>query len=293
MTHRAGLEIGGTKLIAVRAMGRTVIDRVTIPTTTPAETLGNAVDVLSRWYDRRPFRALGIASFGPVRIDRGAPDYGQILATPKAGWQGADLLAPFRIFGVPLALDTDVNAAALAERAMGAGQGCDTLVYLTIGTGIGGGVVVGGQPAHGMLHPELGHLMLRRAKGDEFRGICPFHGDCIEGLVSGPALHARFGANAVDIAASDPRWDAPAADLAQLLVNLILTLSPQRIVIGGGVGLGQRAMVQRAARLVPELLADYLEGFDQGLMQRLVVPPALGADAGPVGAILLAEAAAA
>ncbi len=159
---------------------------------------------------------------------------------------------------MPIALDTDVNAAALAEARLGAGQGSDSLIYITIGTGIGGGVVVGGRPAHGLLHPELGHMMLRRVADDHFAGVCPFHGDCIEGLVSGPALHARFGQDAAAVDPQDPRWDAVSSDLAQLLANLMLALSPEKIVIGGGVGLGQQAMVRSAAAKVPQIIAGYL-----------------------------------
>lgn len=292
MTHYAGLEIGGTKLIAARGKGRSIVERVSIATTTPAETLGGAVDVLARWHRAEPLSAIGVASFGPVRIDPSAPDYGHVLATPKRGWEGADLLAGLRGSGVPIALDTDVNAAALAEALLGAGQGCESLIYITIGTGIGGGVVVGGRPAHGLLHPELGHMMLRRVTGDDFAGTCPFHGDCIEGLVSGPALHKRFGGDAAAADPQDRRWDDVASDLAQLLANLLLALSPQGIVIGGGVGLGQQAMVRNAAAKVPAIVAGYLPGIDAEAMGRLVVPPALGADAGPLGAILLAEAAA-
>lgn len=289
MTHYAGLEIGGTKLVAARGHGRRIDDRVMIPTTTPAETLGRAVQVLTEWHDHKPLSAIGVASFGPLRIDPAAPDYGRILATPKRGWEGTDLLADLRPFGVPLALDTDVNAAALAEAQLGAGQGCDSLIYITIGTGIGGGVVVGGRPAHGLLHPELGHMMLRRAKEDCFAGVCPFHGDCLEGLVSGPALHARFGGDAAAADPQDLRWDEVSSDLAQLLANLLLALSPQRIVVGGGVGLGQQEMVRSAAAKIPQILAGYLPGLDQSFIERLVVRPGLGSDAGPLGAILLAE----
>lgn len=289
MSYLAGLEIGGTKLVAVLAKGRAIVDRAVIPTQTPAETLGAAADVLARWHRETPFSAIGVASFGPVRIDDTVPDYGHILATPKPGWQGADLLAPLKTFDVPLALDTDVNAAALAELSLGAGRGCDTLVYITIGTGIGGGIVVSGRPVHGVLHPELGHLRLRRVDRDVFAGVCPFHGDCIEGLVSGPALHARFGMDAGDVPADDPRWQVVSADLAQLLANLMLTISPKRIVIGGGVGLGQGAMVRDAAAMVPGLLGGYLDGVDKAFMATLVVPPELGGDAGPLGAILLAK----
>lgn len=289
MTQYAGLEIGGTKLIAARGNGRSIAERVTIATTTPAETLGSAADVLARWHEQEPLSAIGVASFGPVRIDPAASDYGHILATPKRGWQGADLLAGLHEFEVPIALDTDVNAAALAEARLGAGRGCDSLIYITIGTGIGGGVVVGGRPAHGLLHPELGHMMLRRVAGDDFAGVCPFHGDCIEGLVSGPALHARFAGDATAALQDDPRWEDVSSDLAQLLANLLLALSPEKIVIGGGVGLGQRTMVRSAAAKIPQIIAGYLPATDHDAMDRLVVPPALGGDAGPLGALLLAE----
>ncbi|ARU15607.1 ROK family protein [Croceicoccus marinus] len=288
MTHYAGIEIGGTKLVAARGRGWSIAERVAIATTTPEETLGKAVRVLTEWHDHEPLSAIGVASFGPVRIDPAAHDYGKILATPKPGWEGTDLLAELSRFGIPVALDTDVNAAALAEARLGAGQGCDSLIYITIGTGIGGGVVVGGRPAHGLLHPELGHMMLRRVEGDDFAGVCPFHGDCLEGLVSGPALHARFAGDAAAADPQDPRWDTIASDLAQLLANLLLALSPQRIVIGGGVGLGQRSLVRRAADRVPQIIAGYLPEVDRAAMDRLIVPPALGADAGPLGAILLA-----
>lgn len=291
MTYYAGIELGGTKLVAVRARGRTIADRVTIPTTDPAETLGRAVDVLRGWHDAQPFAAIGIGSFGPVRIDPAARDYGRILATPKAGWAGTDLLAPLKRFELPIALDTDVNAAALAEAAMGAGRGCDTLVYLTIGTGIGGGLVTAGKAVRGMLHPELGHMTFRRAAGDGFGGVCPFHGDCMEGLVSGPALKARFGMDGASVPPDDTRWDIVASDLAQLLANLMLAVSPRRIVVGGGVGLGQRQMVRRAAAMVPELLAGYLPDIDAAAMETLVVPPDLGEDVGPLGSILLAHTA--
>lgn len=291
MTYYAGIELGGTKLVAVRAHGRTIADRVTIATTDPGETLGRAVDVLRGWHDAQPFAAIGIGSFGPVRIDPDAPDYGSILSTPKAGWAGTDLLAPLKRFEVPLALDTDVNAAALAEAAMGAGRGCDTLVYLTIGTGIGGGLVSAGKTVRGMLHPELGHMTFRRAAGDGFAGVCPFHGDCMEGLVSGPALKARFGMDGASVPSDDTRWDIVSSDFAQLLANLMLAVSPQRVIVGGGVGLGQRQMVRRAAAMVPDLLAGYLPDIDAAAMEMLVVPPALGTDAGPLGSILLAEAA--
>lgn len=290
MTYYAGIELGGTKLVAVHAREREIVDRVTIPTADPGTTLAQAVEVLRSWHRAHHFASIGIGSFGPVRIDPAASDYGRILATPKPGWSGADVVTPFTRFECPVALDTDVNAAALAEAAMGAGKGVESLIYLTIGTGIGGGIISGGTTVRGMLHPELGHMTFRRAAGDRFAGVCPFHGDCIEGLVSGPALHARLGTDAASVPRDDARWNPIICDLAQLLSNLIMGISPRRIIVGGGVGLGQQAIVRKAAAMVPDLLGGYLPGIDLAAMENLVGPPELGADAGPLGAILLAEA---
>ena len=286
----AGIELGGTKCVVVLGSGERIVERIQLPTTTPDATLGQAIDVLRGWQDAAPLDGIGIASFGPIRVDPQAADYGQILATPKPGWAGADVLGAVRsAFACPVGVDTDVNAAALAEQAHGAAQGCDTVVYLTIGTGLGGGVVVGGQPVHGQMHPEIGHLRLRRAVGDGFKGACPFHGDCIEGLIAGPALHARLPRPPGELPPQDPAWDAVAHDLAQLLASLMLSLSPQRIVVGGGVTNRQPHLLPRARALVPELLAGYLGPLAAAAMEALVCPPALGDDAGPTGALVLAS----
>lgn len=288
-----GIELGGTKCVVVLGDGVTIVERVQLPTTTPAETLSGAVAVLRGWHDSAPLAAIGVASFGPIRVDPMAADYGQILATPKPGWAGADVLGALRsALPCPVLVDTDVNGAALAEQAHGAAQGCGTLVYLTIGTGLGGGVLVEGQPVHGRMHPEIGHLRLRRAAGDIFAGSCPFHGDCIEGLIAGPALHARLPRPPGELAADDPAWEPVAHDLAQLLASLMLTLSPQKIVVGGGVTGRQPHLLPRARALVPGLLADYLGKLDEAAMNELVVPPLLGDDAGPTGALVLAARAA-
>ncbi|MXO70229.1 ROK family protein [Altererythrobacter buctensis] len=285
----AGIELGGTKCVLVLGDGVTIVERVQLPTTTPAETLAGAVAVLRGWHDAAPLAAIGIASFGPIRVDPQAADYGQILATPKPGWAGADVLGAVRAaLPCPVLVDTDVNGAALAEQAHGAGRGCGTLVYLTIGTGLGGGVLVEGQPVHGRMHPEIGHLRLRRAAGDTFAGSCPFHGDCIEGLIAGPALHARLPRPPGDLPADDPAWEPVAHDLAQLVASLMLSLSPQKIVIGGGVTGRQPHLLPRARALVPGLLAGYLGPLDEAAMADLVVPPLLGDDAGPTGALVLA-----
>lgn len=285
----AGLELGGTKGIAVLAAGERIVERVVVPTTTPAETLEPLLDAVAGWHAADKLHALGIAAFGPVRLDPAAPDYGRVLTTPKPSWSGAALLDMVAArFSGPVALDTDVNAAALAEHRWGAGRGCSTLIYLTIGTGVGGGVLVDGRPVHGRLHPEQGHLLLRRAPGDGFAGACPFHGDCIEGLVSGPALARRFGAPPAGVAADDARWRPVAHDLAQWFAAMIQVLSPERIILGGGVGLGAPWLLDQAAERVPALLAGYVADLD---MPRLIVPAKLGADAGPLGAVALAQAA--
>ena len=285
----AGVELGGTKGIAVVWREGLIVDRVQVPTTDPQVTLGS----LNAWLVAHPlcnaFAGLGIASFGPVRLDPRAADYGRILATTKPGWSGAPVLEVLtHHLACPVLIDTDVNAAALAERRWGAGQGCDSIVYLTIGTGVGGGIVIDGRAVHGTLHPELGHLRLRRAAGDAFAGACPFHRDCIEGLISGPALAARFGGSIHDAAAHDPRHGFVAADLAELLAVLIMTLSPHKILVGGGVGLGVPGLLDAAIGRLPAIVNGYLPELDLPTLRAMIGPPALGADAGPLGAIALA-----
>ena len=285
-----GIELGGTKCIVVRGDAAGIRERVVFATLTPEQTLGAALDQIARWHGEAPVEAIGIASFGPVRVNRQAADYGTILNTPKPGWSGAEVLAMVRErFACPVALDTDVNAAALAEHAHGAGQGCANLVYLTIGTGLGGGVLVEGRPVHGSMHPEIGHVRLRRAAGDVFAGVCPFHGDCIEGLIAGPALIGRLPVAPVELGPDAPEWAPVGHDLAELLAQLMLTLSPQRIIVGGGVANRQPHLLTRARSILPELLAGYLEPSDAAYFEALICPPALGDDAGPMGALCLAE----
>lgn len=290
----AGLELGGTKCIAVLGSDAAITERRILSTTTPDETLAVALGVLREWDAMAPLAAIGVASFGPVRIDPAAADYGRILATPKPGWSGADLLGPLRdTFGCPLTLDTDVNGAALAEYRWGAGQGCSSLVYLTIGTGVGAGIAINGRPVHGALHPELGHLKLHRAAGDSFAGLCEFHGDCIEGLIAGPALAARFPGGIHEAPADDPRRAQLAADLAQLFAAMILTLSPNRILVGGGVGLGVPELLDAGTAGVPAVLGGYLPHLDPAGLRASIRQAGLGTDAGPLGAIALAASAAA
>jgi fructokinase len=285
----AGVELGGTKAVVVAGSGSQIEQRTQFLTTSPVQTLAQVTAALRTFDAVSPIEAVGIASFGPIRIDPLAADYGNILATPKPGWSGADVIAPARIReGLPITVDTDVNAAAIAEHRLGAAQGCANVIYLTIGTGLGGGVLVDGAPVHGVLHPEIGHIRTRRAPGDEFAGTCPFHKDCIEGLISGPALDARFGCDPSTLDPGDARWTQVAGDLAELLAALILTHSPQRIVLGGGVSIGQPQIIEQAGKILPNLLAGYLTDFDEDRIMGTLVAPKLMEDAGPVGAMLLA-----
>lgn len=285
----AGIELGGTKCIAVLGEGERIVDRRVFPTTTPHETLGNSIAALHEWHEAAPLSAIGFASFGPICVNPAAADFGTILSTPKPGWSGTQVFAELRhSFDLPIGLDTDVNAAALAEHAHGAAPGCSSVVYLTIGTGLGGGVLINGRPVHGRMHPEIGHIRIRRMPGDRFAGVCPFHGDCIEGLISGPALEARLPAHPSEMDSADNIWAAPAHDLAELLAQLMLTLSPERIVIGGGVTMRQPHLLARARAALPDILAGYLDDVDEDGLASLVCLPALGDDAGPTGALVLA-----
>ena len=288
----AGIELGGTKALAVLARGMDVVESVRLPTTTPAETLGALADTLTNWRRQRGFAAIGIASFGPICLDPLAADYGMMLRTPKPGWTGANIVGDLTdAMDCPVRIDTDVNAAALAEWRWGAAHGLTSVCYLTLGTGVGGGLLLRGRPVHGALHPEIGHLRLRRARGDNFAGSCPFHGDCAEGLLSGPAIEARFGRPGADVADDDPRWDFVAHDLGQLVAALLLVTSPQKILIGGGIGLARPFLIDLARLHAVTDLACYLPHVKAEAIGELVGLPALGDKAGPLGAIALGQAA--
>lgn len=286
----AGIELGGTKAIVLVARGREVLAIARFPTEAPAATLAALGDQLDAWQaEHGRVEAIGIASFGPIGLDRTRPDYGRITSTPKPGWQQVDLVGHFADrFAVPIAFDTDVAGAAMAEYRWGAGQGDRVIVYLTVGTGLGGGVLVDGQPVHGLIHPELGHIRVRRAPGDDFAGVCPFHGDCLEGLASGPAIGARTGLRGEDIGNDDPVWDRVAGEMAEAMATLMLTLSPQRILIGGGVFSTRAALFDRLRVRTADLLGGYLAGVGAAELAEIIVPPGLGDMAGPLGAVALA-----
>jgi len=281
----AGIELGGTKtVVAHGAADGSVAAEWRFPTTGPQETLTRAIDWLRQ---QGSPEAIGIAAFGPLGIRPGHPDYGQLLATPKPGWSGFSITGALATAfpAARLAIDTDVNAAALAEARLGAARGLDDVAYITIGTGIGAGILSGGRLVHGALHPEFGHLKLPRAPGDDFAGICPFHRDCLEGMASGPAIAARWGRPAAELSAGHPAWDREAWYLAHAALALLAIVSPSRVIIGGGV-----SQVAAFHETTGEVLANLAGGYFPPLAAdgAYIVPPALGQQAGIRGALLLA-----
>lgn len=286
-----GIEAGGTKFVCAVGTGPDdVRAHLRIPTTTPAETIGRAVEFF-RTRRGGPLAAVGIASFGPIDPKRGSPTFGYITSTPKPHWANTDFAgAVARALHVPVGFDTDVNAAALGESRWGAGRGIDNLVYLTIGTGIGGGALVGGKLVHGLVHPEMGHLRIPHDRAaDPYPGHCPFHGDCLEGLASGPAISDRWKTPSEDLPGDHPAWELEANYLAWALVNIICTISPERMILGGGVMANPRLLPLIRA-LVQERLAGYVQSpsiLDQ--IDRYIVAPGLGDRSGVLGAFALAQ----
>ncbi len=283
----AGVELGGTKCVAILARGPgEVIARENVPTTSPDETLGALAALLSQWQPVEGFDALGVASFGPVDLDPESANYGHITSTPKPGWKGTDVLGPLRrAAGVAAAFDTDVNGAALAEMRWGAGRGLRDFAYVTVGTGVGVGLIANGLPMRGFAHCELGHIRVARLPGDEFEGTCPFHGDCVEGLAAGPSLVGRVGAERVNaLSPDDPVWTSVAWALAQLCHAIVCAAAPRAIAIGGGVLDNQPHLLERIEAMLVESLAGYMT-LPAGPYLRV---PELGPDAGPLGAIALA-----
>lgn len=285
----AGIESGGTKWVCAVGTGPdNILATERFPTTRPDETIHNAIEFFRQFPD---IRSIGVGTFGPVDLNANSPTWGYITTTPKPGWQFADLVGPLtKEFGVPVGFDTDVNAAALGEYRWGAAQGLETFVYFTIGTGIGGGAMVNGKLLHGLLHPEMGHMMLRHDwKRDPFAGACPFHGDCLEGMASGPALEKRWGVRAETLPANHPAWDLQAHYLAQGVVNTISILSPQRVILGGGV-MSQTHLLPKIQAEVQRLLQDYLKVPQiTDHIAEYIVTPGLQDRAGVLGAIALAE----
>ena len=280
----AGIELGGTKtVVAIGSPVGEVLEEWRFPTTLPAETLGLAID----WIRERgmPDR-IGIATFGPVGIVKNREIYGKILSTPKVGWTGFSISELFATSfpAAKIVLDTDVNAATLAEAKTGAAAGLDDVAYITIGTGIGAGILSGGRLIHGALHPEFGHLKVPRMPGDQLPGVCPFHHDCLEGLASGPAIAARWGIPAHQLPAEHPAWDMEAWYLAHGILALLAIAPPSRVIVGGGVS-QSKSLHPKIAQSLREISAGYFAFSDA---DGFIVAPALGQEAGIRGALQIA-----
>lgn len=291
-----GIEGGGTKFVcAVGDDTGRILNEIRFPTVDPQTTIDQAIVFFKKQevLHSQSLAGIGIGSFGPVDLHPGSEHYGYITQTPKAGWTFTDVAGPVQAAfpNVPVGFETDVNAAALGEHRWGAAQSWDTFVYFTIGTGIGGGGMVAGRMLHGLIHPEMGHILLQRRDDDPLaRGVCPFHPNCLEGLASGPAIQARWGTPGQDLPPDHPAWDLEADYLAQALTSVICTLSPQGIILGGSV------MHQR--QLFPLIHAKTFAYINRYLTHPLyaspdalapyIVPPGLGDQAGVLGALALA-----
>jgi fructokinase len=290
----AGVELGGTKCVCILGTGPDDIrQREVVPTGERETTLTRIEEILLGW--RAAYgapAALGIASFGPVDLIRSSPTYGHIVTTSKPGWSDTDVAGRLgRRLGIPVGFDTDVNGAALAEGRWGAARGLADFAYITVGTGVGVGLIVGGRPVIGFSHTELGHVRVVRQPGDTWPGSCPFHGDCVEGLASGPAIAARTGIRAENLPPDHPAWETVAFSLGQLLHILVLAATPRKILIGGGVMTGRDDLFERVRQQLRKSLNLYLHAPEVGRdLPQYVVPPGLGALAGPLGALAVADA---
>jgi fructokinase len=281
------LEAGGTKMVlAVTDADGAILEREEVPTLSPDDTLPGIVD----WFAARDIDALGIGAFGPVRVDPKADDYGTILDTPKTSWKWVDLIKPFsQAMNIPVAVDTDVNVACLGEAVYGAAKGLDNVVYLTVGTGIGAGVLSEGRLVHGNLHPEAGHIRLAPRPDDPGASNCPFHpAGCLEGLASGPAIEARYGVKGHELADQAHVWELEAYYLAQGLTTFIMCYAPQKIILGGGV-MKQTQLFDLVRKEVLEMVNGYLNTDELNDIDNYIVPAGCGGDQGILGCMVLAK----
>lgn len=283
----AGIELGGTKCILVLGSGPTeLIARHVVPTRHPDQTLPEIERILREWRQAHDVRGIGIATFGPVDLEPQSSTYGRIQAPHKRGWDDVALLAALPSSAdVPTIVDTDVNGAAIAEMRWGAGRGLEDFAYITVGTGVGVGLIVNAKPTRGFGHCELGHIRVAQLPGHEWPGSCPFHGDCVEGLASGSMLRARFGDEVGSLEPDHPVWNGVAWALAQLCQAIVCAAAPRRIVIGGGVANAQPHLLPRIEKVLVESLNGFLALPNDGPYVRA---PDLGNDAGPLGALALA-----
>lgn len=280
-----GIEAGGTKMVcAVGDENGVIKDRASFPTRQPEETFADMIAYYRNW----DIQALGIGCFGPVDLNRQSRTYGYITKTPKPGWGNCDIVGAFKdALGVPVGFDTDVNGAVLGEVTWGAAKGLDSAIYITIGTGVGVGVYVNGGLLHGLVHPEGGHILLIRHPRDTYEGKCPFHKNCVEGLAAGPSIEARWGKKAAELADRDEVWEMEAYYIAQAITDYILSYSPQKIILWGGV-MHQEKLFGMIRKEVQRLLNGYVA--NEMIEERIddyIVPPALGEDPGIMGAVKL------
>lgn len=283
------IEAGGTKfVVAIGDENGNVLERDAFPTTTPQETVEN----IFKFFDGKNIEALGLGCFGPIDPDLKSPTYGYITTTPKPGWTNYNIVGALQEHypDLPIGFDTDVNGAALGEAYFGAAKGLDSALYLTIGTGIGGGAIVEGNLVHGLLHPEMGHMILEQREDDTYKGKCPYHGTCFEGLAAGPAIEERWGIKGSELPEDHPAWDLEAWYIAQALAIYVLTLSPKKIILGGGV-MHQKQLFPLIHKYLQERLNGYIQKDEitTDAIKNYVVYPGLGDNAGVCGALALAK----
>ena len=281
MSYYGSIEAGGTKFVcAVADEELSIIERISIPTTLPEETLAQVFD----FFDRYELKGLGVGSFGPIDVNEQSETYGYITSTPKNGWRNIDLLGLLKSrYALPIAWTTDVNAAAYGEMHLGAGRNTQNCLYLTVGTGVGGGAVVQGSILHGFSHPEMGHISVTRHPEDSFESTCPYHDHCLEGLAAGPALEKRTGVKGQLVAVDHAVWELEAFYLAQALMNYTLILSPEKIILGGGV-MKQTHLLEKIRQSLEEQLGGYVS-----LPDDYIVSCGLGDNSGTIGCLLLAK----
>ncbi len=280
------LEAGGTKMVlAIGNENGEILEQVSIPTETPDVTIPKIID----YFKGKEIAALGIGSFGPIDLDKKSDTYGYITSTPKLAWANYDFVGNIKkALTIPIGFDTDVNGSALGEATWGSTKGIDSSIYITIGTGIGVGVYQNGGLLHGMLHPEAGHVLLSKHDEDHFEGVCPYHPNCLEGLASGPSIEKRWGKKAIELKDETKVWELEAYYIAQALVGYILTLSPHRIVLGGGV-MHQEQLFPLIRKKVVELLNGYVRTSQISDIDNYIVPAALNDNQGIMGCIQLAK----
>ena len=278
------LEAGGTKMVcAIGTEQGEIVERVSIPTETPDITMPKMAD----FFLEKGIKALGIGCFGPIDLNRNSKTYGYITTTPKLPWKNYDICGYFRkSLNVPVGFDTDVNGSMLGEATWGCAKGLDTAIYITVGTGIGVGVLAGGKLLHGMQHPEGGHILMPVRSDDTYKGKCPYHGTCLEGLASGPAIEARWGLPGKELADREEVWDLEAYYLAHALTNYIMILSPQKIILGGGV-MHQTQLMEKIRSYVKDMIAGYLVTKELEDLENYITLPSLNDNQGILGALKL------